>query len=103
MSERTPAASAPSTDAGRVFDLLDDLTQAIFAAPSLLDDIPDRATLVLLPDDDPNFTERGIARGVAATGQGDEPTATDEGRGRSDGSPWIDQLPANWHVVHLTE
>jgi hypothetical protein len=70
MSERTLAATATVTDADRVFDLLDDFTQAIFADPSLLDDIPDGATLVLLPDDDPDFIERSIARGIAAIRQG---------------------------------
>lgn len=31
--------------------------QAIFADPTLLDDVPDGATVYLIPDDDPEFAE----------------------------------------------
>lgn len=70
MSERATTLTATATDADRVFDLLDEFTQAIFADPSLLNDVPNGATLVLLPDDDPGFVERSIARGVEAIRQG---------------------------------
>jgi hypothetical protein len=70
MTERATAAPVVETDTDRVFDLIDDFTQAILVDPSLLDDVPHGATLVLLPDDDPEFVERSIQRGVEAIRHG---------------------------------
>lgn len=70
MTERTAVAPPVASDTDRVFDLLDEFTQSAIADPLLLDGIPNGATLVLLPDDDPEFVERSIQRGVDAIRQG---------------------------------
>ncbi|MGH2531424.1 MAG: DUF5647 family protein [Thermomicrobiales bacterium] len=45
-------------------DLVQRFHTAAFAEPALLDEIPDGATLVLLPDDDDAFVEESIAIGI---------------------------------------
>lgn len=44
--------------------------QAAFADPSLLDDIPNGVTLVLVPTDDPEVARREVERGLAILGRG---------------------------------
>jgi hypothetical protein len=47
-----------------------DLISAALDDVSVLDDIPDGATLVLLPPDDPDFSEEAIALGIADVRRG---------------------------------
>ena len=50
--------------------LLIEFQRAALANPALLDGIPHGATLVLLPDAEPEFLERRLALGLAAIRQG---------------------------------
>ena len=70
MTAHTRSAPIVETDTDRVFDLVDDFTQAILADPTLLAGVPHGATLVLLPDDDPEFVDRSIERGIATVRRG---------------------------------
>ncbi len=72
-------ATAPDDDAARVdalvskqLELLRRFTLAVFADPSLADAIPNDVTLVLLPDDDPDFVETEMTLGLAALRRGQD-------------------------------
>lgn len=58
--------------------------RAALADPTILDGIPHGATLVLLPDGEPEYLERRIALGVAAIRQGRDVLFRHV---RADGSP----------------
>lgn len=47
------------------------LARAVISNPALLDDIPNGATLVLLPDDDPSRAEESKMLGLAALERGE--------------------------------
>jgi hypothetical protein len=47
-----------------------DLTRAVLVDPTLLDEIPDGVTLVLLPDDDPDVAAEQIEAGLFAVREG---------------------------------
>jgi Family of unknown function (DUF5647) len=69
MSTPTIAAVDEITDKG--FDLSRRWGLAVIDNPSLLDEIPDGANLVLVPDDDPAFAEAKIELGIAAVRRGE--------------------------------
>lgn len=47
-----------------------DFLKAIIDDPSIADDIPNGATLVLLPDDDPELAESSLQGGIEAARKG---------------------------------
>lgn len=53
-------------------DLWVAFSQAIVDDPSILEDIPDGSTVVLIPDDDPEIAEANIQRGVDAVRRGSD-------------------------------
>lgn len=61
----------PTISVERSIDEAFEIGRAIIADPSLLDDIPNGATLVLLPDDDPDRSEERKALGLAALERGE--------------------------------
>ncbi|MDP9365017.1 MAG: hypothetical protein M3Q10_12460 [Chloroflexota bacterium] len=65
---RTPEETAELTRRaiGATFDFIRDAA----ADPSILDDVPNGATLILVPDDDPALAAAEIEQGVAAVHQG---------------------------------
>ena len=66
-----PAAPSSMTDvARRAIALTFDFNRAILADPSILDDIPDGATIVLIPSEDPELAEAEVEQGLAALRQG---------------------------------
>ncbi|CAG0957638.1 hypothetical protein ANRL3_00657 [Anaerolineae bacterium] len=50
----------PQQIADKVFELTEQFNQSIFAAPEILDRIPDKATLVFLDADDPEFNRASL-------------------------------------------
>lgn len=48
-----------------------DLAKNIVANPALLDEIPDGATVVLIPQDDPELAERNSELGIEAVRAGE--------------------------------
>jgi hypothetical protein len=73
-----PVADVPEGDssfldpefAKRDAALLIEFQRAAVADPALLDGVPHGTTLVLLPDNEPEFFERRLALGLAAIRQG---------------------------------
>lgn len=53
-------------------DLWVAFTQAIVDDPSVLDDIPNGSTLVLIPDDNPELAEANLKRGIDAARRGSD-------------------------------
>ena len=72
MTAAAPVAvPEDSTIRDRNISLTFDLSRAILADPTILDEIPNGATLVLLPHDaDAAFVEENIALGIAALREG---------------------------------
>jgi hypothetical protein len=66
----------PSMDRNRMFDrnltLSFDLASAIVDDPALLDEIPEGATVIFLPDDDPELATANRAIGLAALDRGED-------------------------------
>ncbi len=60
-----------ATAADRNLALIGDMLQAQLANPELLHEIPNGATVVLIPEDDPELTEYnfGVARILVARGK----------------------------------
>jgi len=54
----------------RDFALHDAFLKALIADEALQEELPNGASLILLPDDDPELTERNIAFGVVAARRG---------------------------------
>lgn len=54
----------------RDFALHDAFLKALIADEALQDELPNGAALILLPDDDPELTERNIAFGVLSARRG---------------------------------
>ena len=67
----THAALDYETATGRNIDLAFTLLRAQIADPALLEQIPDGATLMLIPDDDPELAEHNfaLARQLFASGR----------------------------------
>ncbi len=70
MRVRMPTKE-PTSSVERSIDEAFEIGRAIIADPSLLDDIPNGATLVLLPDDDPGRAAERKALGLAALERGE--------------------------------
>jgi hypothetical protein len=51
----------PQQIADKIFDLTEQFNQAVYAAPEILNHIPDKATLVFLDADDPIFNRASLA------------------------------------------
>lgn len=49
------------TVANKIFDLSEQFNRYVFDHPEILDEIPDRAVLVLLDADDPEFNKANLA------------------------------------------
>src|SRR5687768_4030599 len=73
---RRPGNALPTAWSGltevakRNVELTFDFNRAILADPSILDDIPDGATVVLIPSDDPDLAAAEIEQSLAALRQG---------------------------------
>ena len=67
-----PDDGAPDALTQRAISTTFDFTRAIFADPSILDDIPDGVMLVLIPDDDPELAAAEIEEGFAAVRRGED-------------------------------
>ncbi len=65
-----PDDGAPDALTQRAISTTFDFTRAIFADPSILDDIPDGVMLVLIPDDDPELAAAEIE--IAAVRWGED-------------------------------
>lgn len=63
-------ASMPRAVVDRAFDLLRAFLQADLVDPSISEQVPNRTSLVLIPDDDPELAAYAIKTGVAAVEQG---------------------------------
>jgi hypothetical protein len=73
MSRRSEAPisiTAPDDAAARANELWTEFIQGILADPTLLADVPNGATLVLLPEDDPELAARELGLGLRALMQG---------------------------------
>lgn len=56
----------------RNMDLSFEFARGIFENPEILDEIPDGATLVLLPDDDPSLLQEKMELGMRALRRGED-------------------------------
>jgi hypothetical protein len=56
----------------RYYELSDAFTDAYFEDVSILEDIPNGSTLVLLPDDDTELTEFGLEQAVRSARNGSD-------------------------------
>jgi len=63
----------PQQIADKAFELTEQFNQYVFAAPELLDHIPDKAMLIFLDADDPEFNRANIALANAAPRPTDSP------------------------------
>ena len=64
MSSHTQHEAATLVE--RNIDLAFDFTQALIRDPSLLADVPHDATLVLIPDDEPDVAEANLTGAIEA-------------------------------------
>lgn len=64
MSAQTITETIANALTRRDYALQDEFRQAMIASDDLMDEVPNGAMLVLLPDDDPELAERNIAIGV---------------------------------------
>lgn len=68
---QTPAWPTPSPEVtARAIGHIAELTRAVLADPTLLDQIPNGVTLVLLPDDDPELAAEQVEAGLFAVREG---------------------------------
>jgi hypothetical protein len=63
--------SSDSDFVQRNISLSFDFAKAIVDDPTILEEIPDGATLVLLPDDDPELSRENLRLGVEAAERGE--------------------------------
>lgn len=66
MSEAAPKSVESDTD------LWVEFTQSIVDDPTILDDIPNGSTVVLIPDDDPELAEVNLQRALKAARRGSD-------------------------------
>lgn len=67
MSTATPTDSVEKN-----IDMAFDFARAVVDDPSILDTIPDSATIVPVPDDDPELADHNIQMGIRAVRSGDD-------------------------------
>jgi len=73
MSHKIEAAgTATDGTMERALDLSFEFAEEILADPSILDEIPNGITLVLIPDDDPELATAKIAGGLTAVRRGED-------------------------------
>lgn len=72
MSKRGSQTAAQPTLQQRAIARGFDLFEAALRDPSILDDIPDGVTLVLLPIGDPEGTANGVQLGLEALDRGED-------------------------------
>ncbi len=70
MSAETTTKPIANALTLRDFALHDEFLQALIADETLQEELPNGATLVLLPDDDPELTEHNLAYGALSAGRG---------------------------------